>query len=211
MKTASAKKKSRRGGHNKREGVPRHPSGGINYGALERQEGIVSIARDARIRMYGVAANDAMTDKAGSVFGRMYLQGELGAVKHSSGVAEAMYEAGVEFAKRRHAYLHAIQSPRSPRSGSDIGYVHDALQGDAEPGMDAAPVVVLDDEAYAQRCTRAKARYAEVRRAAMEADPLALMALEMIVCEDRQSDRLFGPLRVGCNAIARMMRSERRG
>lgn len=198
MKTAGQKKRGR-GGHNRKADVPRYPNGRINHTAIEHEREIVSTAKSARERMFGIAANDALSDKAGSVFGRMYLQGELGPLKGREGHAEATYAAGMEFARRRQAYLSAIAAPSSPRSGSDLS------GGGRHIGMDHnAPE-------YVEKCDRARRHYAEIRRVCLDADPLALMALEAIVCDDRMVAPLVGPLRIACNAIQRDILSQKRG
>jgi len=210
MRTASAKRRGR-GGHNRREDVERFPSGGINYEAERRKQSNRQCAEAARIRIHGVAANDAASQEAGSVFGRLYLQGELGARstdRKKTGPAEEVYQAGLEFARRRAAYLQAISSPKPTRSGSDIGYVHEKLEASAD---DAVRLSLSDPHAHAEWCERARSRYAEVRRACLETDPFALMAMETIISDDRMVDALVGPLRVGCNAIARLLRHGKRG
>ncbi|ALN73544.1 hypothetical protein [Aureimonas sp. AU20] len=199
MRTASEKKKRGRGGHNKKLGVPRYPSGDVNHAAIEKQKDIVSVATAARVRLFGIAANDALSDKAGSVFGRMYLQGELGPVRGKEGMAEAVYEAGMEFARRRKAYLSAISAPPSPRSSSELS------GGGRHIGVDN------ESDAYAQHCARSRARYAEIRRVCLDADAMSIMALETIVCEDKMSAALVGSLRIGCNAIHRTIMSQKRG
>lgn len=189
MARRKARASGMRGGHNKREDVARYPSGRIDYRAQERRES----AAEVRARHFGLSKADAQTDRAGSVFGRMALQGE---------VTEDQYLAGREFEKRRAAYLRAIAAPPSSRSGSDIGYIHERVE--ARPDDDDAKAYVppTEDE-YVEQCRRAKHRFAVFRRAVMEADPLGLMALETIVCEDKRSDKLAGSLRIACNAVGR--------
>lgn len=198
MRTASEKKKRGRGGHNKKADVPRYPNGRINHAAIENEKAIVSTARAARERLFGIAANDSLSDKAGSVFGRMYLQGELGPLKGKEGHAEAVYMAGMEFARRRKDYLAAIAAPSAPRSGSDLS------------GNGRHIGASFEDAAYVERCDRARRRYAEIRRVCLEADPMALTALEGIIWEDKMLASLVGPLRIACNAIHRNVMSQKR-
>jgi hypothetical protein len=197
MKTAGQKKR-KRGGHNKRDDVPRYPNGRINYTEMAAAEDIVATAREARQRLFGIAANDAVSAHAGSVFGRMYLQGEFGPTKAKDGHAEAIYVAGMEFAKRRQAYLSAIAAPSGPRSGSDLS------GGGRHIGAD------LNSQEYVEKCARSRQRFSEIRRVCLDADPLSIMALEAIVCDDKMVASLVGPLRIACNAIHRELVSQKR-
>lgn len=197
MRTKSARIARKRGGQNRRDDteVERYPNGRIDYTSTNKREDVMAVAKAQRIKLPGVVAGNANSATAGTILGRMLLQSEI---------SEAQYRAGKEFEKRRAAYLQAIQAPKTGRSGSDFGHIRDPQ----EPEHSAETVFRSYDvdgstESYVERCNRARSRYSDVRSAAMNADPLGMMAMVTIVCEDQMVPLLVGPMRVACNAIAR--------
>lgn len=177
-------------GRPQREDAPRYAGGRINYAEIRQADRAQATVIDARMRLWGLSEDQAKTPTAGTVFGRMYLQGELTAEQ---------YEAGQQFHARRQGYLHAISAPPAPRSGSDLHGVR------GKDGSDGS------DEAYTERCNTARRRYADIRRVILDADGFGMFALEQVICDDRRADdeRTMGSLRVALNAIARVLKIER--
>lgn len=199
-KAQRAARKASRGGQNKRADVVRYENGRIDYGATEKASEITATARRNRLRLPGVTAANVQTKTAGSAVGRMYLAGEIN---------QGQMKAAEEFAKRRANYLAAIQAPRAPRSGSDLGYLAERLSSENMPEADPVRVFRTEDE-MAEYVAKRKALYQEVRLVVMRADPLGLMAMEQVAVDDKQavSDVTMGAFRVACNAVARMLKQD---
>ena len=201
MRTKKAKLASKRGGQNRRDDVDRYANGRIDYGGTANRESVMAVVTAQRMKYPGVVAGNANSATAGTVIGRMLLQEEIN---------ETQYKAAKEFEKRRAAYLAAIQAPRSPRSGSDIGYIHEEkVEPPTVESVFGTPVISDPEEDYAERCERSRLRYSKVRSAAMQADAFGLMAMETIVCDDKMVEMLVGPMRMACNHIARELKIQR--
>jgi hypothetical protein len=166
-------------GRKRKQNVGRFPSGGIK--PEDARETVIA----ARTRLYGMDRDTAVRQEAGSAIGRALQAGEI---------SQQQFEAANEWEARRREYSLALGS-RKQRSASEFG---------GPSGFDGREG---DDPDYITHCERAKARYAEVRRGAMEADPFGLMALEVWAFEDRTDFNLLGSLRVACNAIARVIKN----
>jgi len=167
-----------KGGRKRKQNAERFPSGGIK--PEDARETVIQ----ARTRLYGMDRDTAVRQEAGSAIGRALQSGELSQEQH---------DAAREWEARRREYSLALGSRRQ-RSASEFGGAggYDGREGN-EPD-------------YITQCDRAKARYGEVRNAAMEADAFGLMALEVWAFEDRADFNLLGSLRVACNAIARVIK-----
>jgi hypothetical protein len=165
-------------GRKRKQNVERYPSGD------PKPEDARETVIEARQRLFGMDRAFAGTQEAGTVLGRALLAGDISQDQH---------DAAREWEARSREYSIALGS-RMPRSASEFG---------GPSGYDGR---TGDEPDYIAHCDRAKARYGEVRRAAMEADPFGLMALEVWVLEDRPDFKLLGSLRVACNAIARVIK-----
>jgi hypothetical protein len=169
-----------KGGRKRKQNAERHPAGQIVWKPEDARETVIQ----ARTRLFCMDRDTAVRQEAGSAIGRALQAGELSQEQH---------DAAREWEARRREYSLALGS-RKQRSASEFG---------GPSGFDGREG---DDPDYVTHCERAKARYAEVRRGAMEADPLGLMALEVWAFEDRADFALLGSLRVACNAIARVIK-----
>jgi hypothetical protein len=111
-----ASKRRRKGGRPRIEGAIREPSGKIYYGKAEdarRAETMTETATEARQRVFGVSKADAGTQEAGSVLGRLYLDGKLGPVLKEKGTSWFRLEAGNRYAMdmARYYMLTGIPHP----------------------------------------------------------------------------------------------------
>ena len=165
-------------GRKRKQDVERYPSGDPK--PEDARETVIA----ARTRLFGMDRDTAVRQESGTTLGRALQLGDISQEQH---------DAAREWEARSREYSLALGSRRQ-RSASEFGGVggYDGREGD-EPD-------------YIAQCERAKARYGEVRRAAMEADPFGLTALEVWVLEDRADFKLLGSLRVACNAIARVIK-----
>lgn len=165
-------------GRKRKQNVERYDSGD------PKPQDARETAIEARQRLFGMSREVAVRQESGTAVGRALQNGIISQDQH---------DAANEWHARQREYSLALGS-RKQRSSSEFGGPsgYDGRSGD-EPD-------------YIAHCERAKLRYGEVRRAAMEADPQGLMALEVWVLEDRAEYGLLGALRVACNAIARVIK-----
>jgi hypothetical protein len=170
----------------------RHPSGDpIGPSEAEREKDILALGLAARIRIHGLSPSKASHPAAGTVFGRAYLAHELH--PFDSAHNALLYDAGLEFERRRRAYRRAIQAMRIASAG-DLDR-QSGFDGDESPEL-------------VEACQRAMRSYAEIRSAILECgDPLAMLALECWILEDKRMD--IGSLRAGLNAIWRVVHMSR--
>ena len=139
-----AAKRRRKGGRPRIEGAIREPSGKIYYGKAEearRAETMTETATEARQRVFGVSKADAGTQEAGSVLGRLYLDGKLGPVLKEKGTSWFRYEAGKRYTTdmmRYYALLgyHPSIFPRAQKmlmAPNPPPDKNDAVKVDSEP------------------------------------------------------------------------------
>lgn len=150
----------------------------------ERQEDVLRTATEARQRVLGVAPSDTRRPEAGSAVGRLKLTGVI---------SQDQYEAAKTYESVYRGYERAIlvRRPSSPGNFDKV------------PGFDAGDGT---DERYVEQCTAARRNYGDARRALLDADPLAQMAVNTWVVEDVPLYHCVGELRVGLNALARLFR-----
>lgn len=142
----------------------------------------MSVAVKARMDRYGMSREAAAKQESGTAIGRALRRGELNAGQASAAVIYGTVVAN---------YQKAILA-RPLGSSSDL---------DRGPGYDGSSG---DDPAYVDWCNAARRKYADSRRALLEADPLAQMAVNAWVLEDKGLDKQIGELRVGLNALAKL-------
>lgn len=146
------------------------------------EEAAMSVAKDARIRVHDVSSENAGTELAGSVIGRLYLRGEI----NSDQLRAAMI-----FSQAYADYQRAVDSPRPPKAVNI-----DGASGSTPVDMDA------------KRANRARSEWGSMigilqlannahRHAAVYA------ACDYIVLRDTDLPHLLPSMRLGLNAIAR--------
>lgn len=168
-------------GRKRKQNVERYPSGD------PKPEDARETVIQARQRLFGMDRDTAVRQESGTAIGRALQMRDISQEQH---------DAAREWEVRSREYSLALGSRRQ-RSASEFG---------GPSGYDGR---TGDEQDYILQCERAKNRYAEVRHAAMEADPLGLMALETWVLDDRADFKLLGSLRVACNAIHRVLKNQR--
>jgi hypothetical protein len=174
----------------------RYPSGdAVAPTEAEREKDILALGLEARMRLFGLSPTKASHPAAGTAFGRAYLAGELH--PFDSAHNQSLFDAGLEFERRRRAYRRAIHAMRLASAGDlDRQSGCGPSFGDTE-----SPELV-------EASQRAMRSYAELRTAILECgDPLAMLALECWILEDRRMH--IGPLRLGLNAIWRIVHMSR--
>ena len=176
----------------------RHPSGDpVAPSEVEREKDVVAPGLAARIRVHGLPPSKASRPESGTAFGRAYLSNELH--PHDTAHNQALYDAGLEFERRRRAYRRAIQAIRLASAG-DL----DRQFGNRQSAVgDESPELV-------EACQRAMRSYAEIRTAILECgEPLAMFVLECWLLEDKPLPGSLGDLRAGLNAIWRIIHMSR--
>jgi len=177
---------ARRRGRKRKAGA-RFPGGKMRPRPTgERVEDIVAVARDARRRVFGLSTTDALRPEAGEVAGRLCLSGEI---------TRAQYEAALAYEAMRRNYNRALGARRVVSSSQIL----DPLGG-------AAPA--MRDEAVDEARVRKAIDVHDRVRAALNAcsEPLAQMVLDAVVLEGRTMWSHIGTLRVGLNAVGRVLK-----
>lgn len=185
-RTAAAKRKAKRG-RKKVLYVAREPNGRISRSGKHHEPADV-VALEARRRMYGLSAEEAKDQKAGSFIGYLNLIGR------QDGISDAQYEAGVNFLSLYHAYQRALQSPgRVVEGGSGVpsGEITEAYEEWARDTI----------EAY-DRCRKA---IEEAQYAARGSNLWA--ALDYCIIRDERHYHMLGDLRLLLNALAKHFRT----
>jgi hypothetical protein len=182
-----------RAGRKRKIGQRRNKNGTVDHdhsqSKVERAENMVTVAQEARQRVFGVSAASAARMPETSGLGRLRV---LGA---TDGISWAQYEAACEYRSivRRYHSLHPIR-----------GYPH---PGDYGPrGGDGAADA---DDAYVQSFRRAVDRYEDCRSALREAgavDWRVQQVVDNVVLDGFEMPHQLGALRLGLNALAHMLR-----
>lgn len=143
-----------------------------------------SVGIHARQRVFGLTLDDARKEEAGTVIGRLLITKEISAPQFE---AAKRYEEIVRLADA------AILLSRNPPSAGDLNRSrgHDASEG--------------DDPAYVAKCTLANRDANNCWRALKEAGQLCRWAVDSFVIEN-QNVQALGELRVGLNALCRVMK-----
>lgn len=177
-------KRANRVGRPIKEGVARTDSGQISR-AKNPGDPADKVAREARMRIFGVDAEVASTPQAATFVGRLSLMGQQG-----GGISSDQYEALIRFSMDRESYMKAIMAP-------------DSLVNVGEGGPSS-----YDEEADAESRNRAKRRYTSARdaiQAAQNENRMANLwaAVEHILIKDMNFSHMIGDLRLVGNALHR--------
>lgn len=173
MKAAKLKIKRKTRGRPCKEGVNRNDSGRITQKIGEAPD---KLAKDTRVRLFGVPVADAAQPEAGSVIGRMKLAGEI---------SNDQYEAFIRYAMTAERYKTAMQVPDSlkTRRGGVMNVPDDSVDVAAR----AAWKSLMDAISAEQRFHRGN-----------------LMApLNFIVSRDEDHPHMVGDLRIVGNVLCR--------
>lgn len=167
-----------------REGVARTDSGQISR-AKNPAEAPDKVAKEARMRIFGVDESVASTAEASSFMGRLSLLGPKG-----GGISRDQYDALVRFSMERESYMKAIMAP-------------DSLVNVGEGGPSS-----FDEQADAESRNRAKRRYLSARDAIQAAQNEnrtvnLWAAVEHIVIKNMNFSHMIGDLRLVGNALHR--------
>lgn len=100
---ANAKRKSGMRGRKCKQGVPRAESGRISR-AANAEPAADTVAKETRMRLFGVTKEQASDPAVNSVIGRLMLSGEI---------SHEQYEALNRFICSHETYMKAIQAPDS--------------------------------------------------------------------------------------------------
>lgn len=103
-------KRERQRGRPIKEGVARTDSGRVSR-SRKPADPADKVARDARMKIFGVTAQHASTSEASTFMGRLSLLGTQG-----GGISVDQYEALKRFADDRERYMLSINAPDSLRS-----------------------------------------------------------------------------------------------
>lgn len=158
--------------------------------ALDKDErDTISIGVEARERIWGVPANDARDQMAGSFIGRLCMSKEL---------SPEQYEAAQTWAEEADANLWAIGAP--PRMGAiDLNRVH---------GNGNAPENVARAHAVRTRYI-ISAQVVQARQNELRGTAALFAALQYLVMEDKPLHHLVPDLRCVLNALAKHYGSRR--
>lgn len=178
----------------KRKSGKREPNGKLSRRTEHKQERrrvdeqvMMSVAKDARVRLWGVSYDLAGTAHAGSVVGRLVLMDRL--TQEQADVAQhvqGIYER----------YRRAIDAP--PRPGAvDLNRVHGLGTGN-----DMSP----------EQCAVARKAWADVQTILLEANMFnrasnLFAAMDYLVLRDEYHPHMVGDLRLALNALGRYYRS----
>jgi len=181
MASKAQKLNRKRAGRKIKAGVARTDSGQISRAKVPG-EAPDKVARDARIKMFGVDAKDASTAQAATFMGRLSLMGTQG-----GGISADQYEALVRFAACREQYMLSINAP-------------DSLLTKGQGGASGE-----DD---AEHKARLKARYFSARAAIQQAQdehPGSNLwaVVQFVVIDNQDLSYMIGDLRIVGNALMR--------
>lgn len=177
-------KRDRQRGRPIKEGVARTDSGRVSR-SRKPADPADKVARDARMKIFGVTAKHASTSEASTFMGRLSLLGTQG-----GGISVDQYEALKRFADDRERYMMSVEAPDSLRSKG----------GGGMPSM--------DDQQDAEWKTRIKRVYLAARDAIQRhqnENPGANLwaAVQFIVIDNLDFSHMIGDLRLLGNALQR--------
>ncbi len=174
----------------KRKAGKREANGKLSRRVVDKQarrsideQSAMSVGKEARQRVHGVSAADSGTELAGSVCGRLLLQGSINRQQMDAAIAHQEAYA---------AFHRAIDAPAQPRA-VNIG----AATGGS--GRDLSP----------EQCAKAKKRWKDAKAVLVDLDTAqrgaatTYAAIDYIVLQERFLPHMFGDLRLGLNALAR--------
>lgn len=175
-------------GRPRREGE-RYPSGGLKPSALEREARSVVI--EARMRQHGMTEDDAKSDLAGSLLGRLHLHGKLARTKEHSAL---MYEAGQRYAAVMWRYSVYVVGVTPTVQAQNI------LKIRSTPGEDS--------ETLTARNERIRNEWATIDLLLRNAGPNVRQTMRNVCVEDidglfMMPEQQLNMLRRGLNAVIR--------
>jgi len=174
----------------KRKTGKREPNGKLSRRTSERQarrtvdeQAAMHVAKEARQRVFGISVEASGTELAGTVCGRLLLQGSL---------TQQQMDAAKAFADTYAGYQRAMDSPRPPKAVEIGGATGRGSLLDVSPEQaklarkrwDAAVRVLVEANMY----HRAATLYA---------------AADYLVLRDEMHGHMVGDLRLALNALAR--------
>lgn len=174
----------------KRKPGPRSKNGRLSNRAVDRQamrsideQQAMQVAKEARQRLFGLSVEQSATERAGTVCGRLALQGSI---------TTRQLEAAKAFARTYADYQWAMNSPRPPKA-VEIG----AATGRGG-GLDISP----------EQHRKAIAAWDSVRRSLVEANSEyrganLIAACDYLVLRDEMHGHMIGDLRLALNALVR--------
>ena len=188
MASKSAKlkaKRERQKGRPLKEGVARTDSGAISR-SKRPADPADKVAREARMRHFGVTAKDASTAEASTAIGRWALLGTKG-----GGISQEQYEALTRFTTTREHYLLSMQVP-------------DSLRSKGSPGRST-----FDEQRDTDRAVSLKKQYdgamAAIKAAQIEHRNANLFAaLQYVVVGNCDFPHMIGDVRIVGNVLHRL-------
>lgn len=174
----------------KRKAGKREPNGKLSRRTGDKQarrtideQAAMTVAKEARQRVHGVSAEDSGTELAGTICGRLLLQGSI---------SREHMDAAVAFQQTYAQYQRAVDSPRPPKA-VQIGAASGGQVREVSPEQAAIAIA---------NWRNAKAVLVNVDIEG-RGTSLANAACDYIVLQERFLPHLFGDLRLGLNALAR--------
>lgn len=143
----------------------------------------MQVAKEARQRVFGVSAADSAGKDAGTVCGRLFLQGTI---------TYRQLQAAEAFSRTHAAYQRAIDSPRPPK----------AVEIGAATGRGESMDVTVEEK------WRAINAWDRARRALVEANGFhrhasLIAACDYLVLRDEMHGHMIGDLRLALNVLVR--------
>jgi hypothetical protein len=185
---------TRRKGRKRMIAARRHPGGQVvRRSPEERVKEVRAVVETARQRVYELWPYQASQWESVDAVGRAFLRGHFGDLSTDVGKAQAsaMLSAARLYEQVQINHRRAVEARRM-RSGGDL---------DRSGGYDASDGT---EPLYVHWCENAEREMRETRRALLEAHPLAQLAVDAWVLEDKTAYGLLGELRVGLNALVRL-------
>ena len=191
------RQRSRRG-RPRKDRIPRLASGRLKRGkarkeaddhlSLVEMEDNKSVGIEARQRVFNMSAELADSQDGGCCARRMLLKST-----ERRQEAARYFDAIDELRRAKKAHDKAILARGVP-SGGDLGRTGGFDDSDGT------------DPVYVAKCRRAVGQWKELRRAILECgQPMAMMAVDAIVFEERDQWNLLGDLRCALNAVNRVL------
>ncbi len=146
------------------------------------EQSAMQVAKEARQRVFGVSPQDSATELAGSVCGRLLLQGSIN---------REQMDAAVAFQETYAAYQRAMDSPPPPRAVNIGGF------SSGTPREISTEQSIKAKAHWKAACTALSRANEEHRSTALYA------ACQYVVLRDEFLPHLFGDLRLALNALSR--------
>ena len=164
----------------------RHNCGKLVQGQFDTEKPD-TVAVEARMRLLGISREKAKQQETGTAIGRRIGPGGINIDQH-----EVLVEANI--AHRNYLWAINVGQQRSASDFSGAGG-YDGNEG--------------TDPEYIERCRRDVRKWKEKRRWILDASPLAMMAFETWVIEDKEAWSLLGELRLAANALIRLRKLDK--